>query len=254
MYAKTFLIIGLSFLSLHVSGFCEMEGKTNPFRRHHIRFGPELMVYKQNKEIRNLSSKGNRFFYGLRFIYEYIFPHSFYAGLDLASAQTEADFKAYKDNKRLNWQQANREFGNFDLRLGYTFSNKNKGFLLSSFAGFGVYEISPEDSHNQEGLKEDRFSYFSGGIRLKYPTEQFFTCGFNLKVLYILIERIRFKLPNQIIKDQKSLWGSELGIPLSWFISKNNRWNFTFEPYFLTLGFSKDQMVFGSKLLFGFKF
>ncbi|MDN3509343.1 MAG: hypothetical protein P0S93_04945 [Candidatus Neptunochlamydia sp.] len=187
-------------------------------------------------------------------MYEYLYPNSFYAGLDLASAGSDVDFKAFRDGKRLSFDQANRDFGNFDLRLGYTVSNQNRSYMISLFWGLGIYDISPEDHHNHEGLRKDLFAYFSGGAKFKYKIRSFFDFGYNLKVLYVFREKVRFKVPDENVCQINRLWGGEIGIPFTWHLSKTKRWDIELEPYFLTLGFSKEQMTFGTKLLFGFNF
>ena len=246
---------GVLSVFLSFNCFCDSKVKEDHFpHRHHISFGPDFILYKQNKEIKNITSKGTRFFWGFRFVYEHLYPDSFYAGLDLASAGTDADFKAYRDGNRLVWHQANRDFGDFDLRLGYTISNQNRNYLISPFLGFGVYDISPEDHHNHEGLKKDLFAYFSGGIKFKYNLKDRFDLGCNLKTLYVFSEKVHFKIPDEKICQKNKLWGGEIGIPFTWHISKTKKWDLEFEPYFLTLGFSKEQMAFGSKLLLGFNF
>jgi hypothetical protein len=73
-------------------------------------------------------------------------------------------------------------------------------------------------------------------------------------VLYVFREKVRFKVPDEKVCQINNLWGGEIGIPFTWHLSKTKKWDFEFEPYFLTLGFSKEQMAFGSKLLFGFNF
>ncbi|MEM8727515.1 MAG: hypothetical protein AAGE99_02215 [Chlamydiota bacterium] len=254
-FKKFSIVFGAVCPFLSFSCFCDSNIQDNPFpHRNHIRFGPDFIVYSQDKNIKNITSKGTRFFRGLRFVYEHLYPNSFYAGLDLASAGSDVDFKAYRNGNRLSFDQANREFGNFDLRLGYTLSNQNGSYMISPFLGLGIYDISPEDRHNHEGLKEDRFPYFSGGAKFKYEIGSFFDFGCNIKVLYVFREKVRFKIPDERVCQINRLWGGEIGIPFTWHFSKTKRWNIELEPYFLTLGFSKEQMAFGTKLLFGFNF
>ena len=251
---KCSVVFGFFFFFLSCSCFCNSNTEKKPFPYHnHIHFGPDFLIYRQDKNIKNINSKGSRFFWGFRFVYEYLYPNAFYAGIDLASVGSDIDFKAYRNGKPLSFDQVNREFGNFDLRLGYTISTKN--LIVSPFLGLGVYDISPEDHHNQEGLKRDLFSYFSAGAKFKYKIRSFFDCGYNLKFLYCFRENVQFKVPSyKKIYQINQLWGGEISIPLIWHISKKKRWDIALEPYFLTLGFSQEQMAFGAKILFAFNF
>jgi len=254
-FKKKLIVFGAFLVFLSSSVFCDSNSQENSFlHRNHIRFGPDFIGYRQDKNIKNITSKGTRFFWGFRFVYEHLYPNSFYAGLDLASAGSDVDFKAFRDGKRLSFDQANRDFGNFDLRLGYTISNAAKDYMISPFLGLGIHDISPEDDHNHEGLREDLFAYFSGGTKFKCKIRSFFDFGCNLKVLYVFREKVRFKIPNEKICQINQLWGAEISTPFTWHISKTKRGDIELEPYFLTLGFSKGQMAFGTKLLFGFNF
>ncbi len=128
------VIFGVLSVFFSIDGFCDssVQEKT-VFYGNHIRFGPDFIVYSQNKKIDSIRSKGTRFFWGFRFMYEYLAPDAFYAGIDLASSDTYADFKAYRNGNRLSFQQASREFGNVDLRFGYTIANQSRNYLISPF-------------------------------------------------------------------------------------------------------------------------
>ena len=256
LLCKKFLILfGTCFVFLSSSCCCDVAmQKQAPIRRNHIHFGPDFLVYKQDKHVKNITSQGARFFWGLRFVYEHLYPNSFYAGLDLASAGSDVDFKTFRDGKRLSLDQGNKEFGHFDLRLGYTVANQTRSYMISPFLGLGIYDIAPEDHHNQQGLIKDLFAYFSGGSKFTYTIGSFFDVGCNVKVLYVFRENVHFKISDEKICAINKLWGGEIGIPLTWHISSTKKWDVAVEPYCLTLGFSREQIAYGTKLLFAFNF
>jgi hypothetical protein len=55
-------------------------------------------------------------------------------------------------------------------------------------------------------------------------------------------------------KDHSNMWGGEIGLPLVWHVSSRQRWDIQLEPYFLKLNFSEIQNIYGTRLLFGYRF
>jgi len=49
-------------------------------------------------------------------------------------------------------------------------------------------------------------------------------------------------------------WGGEIGVPLTWYPGSAKRWNIQLEPYFLSLDFSEVQNIYGTRLLFDYRF
>jgi len=55
-FSIVFVVLSV-FLSSHCFGNSNVKECPFPYR-HHIRFGPEFILYKQNKQIKNITSKG----------------------------------------------------------------------------------------------------------------------------------------------------------------------------------------------------
>jgi hypothetical protein len=48
--------------------------------------------------------------------------------------------------------------------------------------------------------------------------------------------------------------GGEIGVPLTWCPGLGKRWNIQLEPYFRSLDFSEVQNIYGTRLLFDYRF
>jgi hypothetical protein len=218
---------------------------------HHFYFGPEFFWYQLNIDIDDVNVYGTPFFWGMRVGYEYLQPQAFYAGIDLAGASTNTDFKACKNECDLTWHHADREFGNFEVRLGFTFAPKN--WLASFFLGAGIYSLFPLDSHNHQGFKES-LPYIETGIRSKCALTPIFDIGINAKILRTFATYIRFKYKCEKATTDHNMWGGEIGMPFIWHISATKRWDIQLEPYFLKLDFSETQNIYGTRLIFSYYF
>lgn len=223
-----------------------------PFHNQ-VSFGPELLWYGQDKKIDGVNSKGNRFFSGFRLSYQYIQPNAFFADVSIATATSRVDFNADRAGQKLDWARSSRVFGQSSLKLGYTYLSSGKSTLASPFLGIGNYMVFGTNHYNDEGLDMDSFSYAAAGVNFKHAFNRTFYLGCNMAALYAY-GNVHFNLPDEKFKATNALWGAEVALPLTWCFSDSRHWDFQFEPYYLTLGFSSEQMVAGTRLLFNFNF
>ena len=224
-----------------------VKSEKEHFNRFYI--GPEFFCYQLNTHVSSVEVKGTRFFSGFRIGYEYLKPKAFYAGVDLVGASSPVDFKVSRHGKLLSWQHAERDFFDWDFRLGYTFASKK--WQASSFLGFGFYGMTSIDNHNQ-GYQEGAV-YLSGGVRSKYIISPSFDVGFNVKLLSAL-DRLEVKAKHLTAKEACVAWGGELGVPLSWHVGSTKRWDLQAIPYLLQLDFSTVKNIYGLSLLCGYRF
>jgi hypothetical protein len=222
---------------------------------HHVYFGPEFLCYQLNTHVKSIHVHGARFFSGFRVGYEYSKPKAFYAGVDLLGTSSRTDFKASHPGHSLSWHRADRGFGNMEARFGYTFAPSS--WRIAPFLGLGLYDIYPIDHHNQKGFQES-LPYFTGGFRSKYALNSTFDIGCNVKILRTVGAEQRFKFDGgkhtEHAKEHTNMWGAEIGVPLVWHVSSTKRWDVQLEPYFLKLNFSNTQNIYGTRLLFGYRF
>ena len=64
----------------------------------------------------------------------------------------------------------------------------------------------------------------------------------------------QFKFEDGKRTKHNNMWGGEIGVPLGWHIGTTKRWDIQLEPYFLKLDFSEVQNIYGTRLLFGYRF
>ena len=248
----TFTICGMLIGSVAYGDVPQTQNKSvaeaNP---NHFYFGPEFQCYQLNLHINDVKVHGTRFFWGFRLGYEFLKPKALYAGIDLFATSTGTDFKASKDHSHISWHKADRGFGNLELRLGYTFAPEQ--WLISPFLGVGIYDVFAVDHHNHQGFKES-LPYGTGGVRAKYAFSTVFDINLNLKIFGTFDAEQRFKYKGGTSKDHDNMWGGEIGIPFIWHVGSAKRWDIQLIPYFLKLDFSKVQNIYGTSLLFGYRF
>jgi hypothetical protein len=101
--------------------------------------------------------------------------------------------------------------------------------------------------------------YYEGGVRCQHEITPSFTFGLNLKILRStdVDKRYEHSYGNGRIKRRvqgENMWGGEIGVPLIWHVGSAKRWDIQLEPYFFTLDFSGVQNMYGTRLLFGYRF
>jgi len=220
---------------------------------HHIYFGPELFLFDLNTHVKHIKVDGLKCFGGLRLRYEYLKPEAFYAGIDLFSAVSPKSFHAKSQRYHFHQNNGITGFGNFEFRLGYTFTCKNG--IVSPFLGMGAYTFGNSGHHFHF---RESMVYYTGGMRSLFELNCLFSLGMNWKVFRTDDTEQKFKylfMGNKIKRtDHDNMWGGELGIPLVWHIGCTNRWEVQLEPYFLKFDFSEVQNIYGARLLFGCSF
>jgi len=258
-FLKKFAIgLGVWFTIFFTSTcFCESQVRGEPSeQRHHIGFGPDFLLYKWNKMVGAVKSKGSQLFGGIRLKYEYLSPGLFYLGIDSVSFVAIKGYGIRNNGQPLDSSHdADRRLGHIDLRLGCTFSRGSHGCLISPFLGIGRYLFQDDQCHYCHTIfKQDIFDYVSGGIYSKCRLADRLDLGCRLKVFYVFSERVLFRFQGKQIKEEKKLCGGECSVPIVWHMSRTKHWDVGLEPYVLALSFAKEQMAFGAKLLFEFNF
>lgn len=212
-------------------------------------FGLEYLAYQLNIHVQDIKVYGTRFFWGIRFGYDYIKPNTFYGGFDLLSTSATVDFHAKKHGHNVSWHHADRGFGNLEVRFGYTLAPGR--WLTTPFAGLGMYNVFIMDHHNHQGFEEN-LPYITAGVISKYAFTRVFNIGINGKILRTMGADQHFKFHEGKAKTHDNMWGGAIGVPFIWHVGSAKQWDITLEPYFLKLDFSDVQNVYGAKVLFGY--
>jgi hypothetical protein len=231
----------------------ESQKKSNPIHSNYIYLGPEVFVFDLNTHVKNIKVDGVKVFGGLRLRYEYLKPKNFYAGLDLFSAVSNKSFNAKYHNIHFHQNNNITGFSNFEFRLGYTFDPKHG--MITPFLGAGGYYFANYGHHFHF---REVMLYYAVGMRSLFELSHLFSLGVNWKVFHTTDTEQKFKylFMGHIIKskDHDNMWGGEIGIPLIWHVGSTKRWEIQLEPYFLKLNFSEVQNIYGTRLLFGYRF
>ena len=190
-----------------------------------------------------------KFFLGLKLGYEYLKPDAFYFGIDILAAGGNHGFHESFKRERIPQSNGLTGFANLELRLGYAIALSR--WLSTPFLCMGGYSFSSGSHHHHFG---ESISYLGAGVRSRYEFSQSFNLGVTFKIFSAMYrdERWRFFELKQVTHD--GLWGGEIGIPLIWRVGSKRRWDIQLEPYFLKLDFAEVQNIYGTRLLFGYRF
>lgn len=218
----------------------------NPNR---IFFGPAMLLLDFRTHIRCVEVEGHMVFGGLILGYERLKPEGVYFGIDLLSMAAGSDFDLRGGSCRGSCGCDLSGFGRIDLRLGYAFELKNG--LLSPFLGVGFYSFQNE-GHCYKF--EQTTAYVSGGIRGEYGVTPSFDIGMRLGLFCEADAERKALCGKAKYDDERSRWGGEVAIPLTWHAGVERRWDVRFEPYMLGLDFTETQNLYGAQLLFGYRF
>lgn len=248
---KTSFLSSLTFffLSAMSSGFTsEAQSSVQQSllaRPNCIYFGPEFLSFRVNTHVRDIDVDGHRFFWGVRFGYEYLKPQAFYAGAEILATNANRDFSISNETLGYNGK-GGAGFGNIQARFGYTFSGKR--CLTTPFLGLGVYSLS---KHGHNGFKES-MGYLSGGLRTQFECTSACLIALNAEVFRTLGVQKSATLGHEKVTDHTNGWGCSIGAPLTFRLSPG--WDMQLNPYFLRLLFSETQNIYGTTLLFGYRF
>jgi len=213
-----------------------------------IYFGPEFLWLNLNTEVHGAKIKGTDFLWGIPIGYEYLKPHAFYAGVDLMSVTGSNKLHAHRKGRHFSDDRHRFGFSNLDTRFGYTFAGE--GWRASPFLGAGIFSLGPR--HHGSGFKEGLI-YLSGGVRFMTEVSRLFDYGLNLKI-FIATGEERYRHGGTTWKRDQNACGGEVGVPLVWRLGSRKRWDAQLEPYFLKLAFAETQNIFGTRILFGYRF
>jgi hypothetical protein len=228
--------------------FATTNESVNSKHPNHFYIGPEVFAFDLHTHVKDVKVHGVRYFAGPLLRYEYLKPKALYAGVEFLGAWGNKDFKSA--SRRYKFQgNGPVGFGNFELRLGYTFEQKSG--LVSPYLGTGFYGFGNSASN-------EILVYFAAGMRSLFELSQSFSMGLNLKLQFApRAERelkYRYEGHRHRLHQSKNLWGGEVGVPLVWYLTASKRWEAQFEPYFLSLDFTETQNIYGARLLFGYRF
>lgn len=246
-----FLIFSTLLTSLKCYGDLGSQKADLPINKkcpNHIYLGPEAFAFNLTTHVKDVKIDGTRYFLGLRLRYEYLKPKAFYAGVDFMPSWGNKDFKPTRLGYRF-YGKGGIGFGNFELRLGYTFAQKSG--MLTPFLGTGFYLFGNTSSN-------ELLAYVATGIRTLFEINRSFSVGANLKI-FLAPEaeqwfKYRYNGHMVRLKEERNIWGGEIGIPLVWYLGSSRRWEIQLEPYFLKLDFTEVQNIYGTRLLFGYRF
>lgn len=214
--------------------------ETNPNR---ISVGPDIFLFDFKTCLEEVKIEGKKVFGGGRFGYEYLRPQFIYFGGECFVGRTHNNFCSTFEGIDLP-NQKNIGFGNFDLRLGYTFPHR-VGMIIP-FLGFGGYAFG----HRNFGFKESAF-YYEAGIRTLFEIWPTCNIGFNAKVFSTVEREKKFKHLDLALSEHRDIRGSEIGMPIVTLICC---WDVQLEPYFLIFHKCSNQKIYGARLLFGYRF
>lgn len=227
---------------------CEKPSK---IRTQNVSYGIDMFWMNMDTKVGSFRVDEGRFFVGSRFGYEYLKPKAFYTGIDLLSAITDDDFRAYYGDFHVPVFEHNDSFINLDWRLGYTFAPHK--CLVTPFVGIGGYLLGPTDHYHAGFLQANL--YWSAGLRSLFLVCPNFNIGLNLKVFGTMASVREFKYWD-ICKETEhpTMYGMEAGCPFVWYLGKKHKWDVELEPYFLKLDFKNTQDSYGAKLVFAYRF
>ena len=216
---------------------------------NNIYFGIDAFVFDLNTHFKGVKAEGCKFFIGLHLGYEYLKPSSFYFGTDLVCAEGNKSFhESYKHN---HFPQSNEDttFANLEFRFGYTFANQKN--MITPFLGFGAYNFIDGSTHHyfNEGM-----GYYTGGIKYKRELTPALIVGLNAKLFASDNTRDKFRFGDFKRSNHHGRWGGEIGVPIIWYLGLAKKWDVQLEPYFLKLDFSQVQNIYGTRLLFDYRF
>lgn len=244
------LLVSVFFADIHGN---EAEGTQNELisqkHPHNIYFGPEAFCFDLNTQFNGVKIDGAKFFIGLKLGYEYFKPKAFYFGIDILGAGGNHGFNNSYQGYHFPKNGGTTGFGNIELRFGYVFAPGK--VTATPFLGIGGYSFGYGTHHYHF---DESFSYITGGVRSKYEFNPRFSLGFNFKIFASIYTEQIFRLHGIKQKSHHGLWGGEAGVPFIWYIGSSKRWDIQLEPYFLSLKLSEKQNIYGTRLLFDYRF
>ena len=221
------------------------------FRKNpnYIYFGPEVFCLDLNSHFNGVKVHGAKFFLGLKIGYEYLKPDAFYFGIDVLAAGGNHGFHESFKGETVPQSDGLTGFGNFELRFGYTISTTR--WLTTPFLCIGGYSYGSGTHYHYFSAGA---SYLGIGLHSRYEVSQTFNIGINFKAFsaFDREEKWRFLGLKQVIHN--GLWGGGIGIPLIWRVGSKKRWDIQLEPYLLKLTFAEVQNIYGTRLIFGYRF
>lgn len=216
---------------------------------NYIYLGPEVFWLDLNTHFNGVKVRGSKFFLGLKLGYEYIKPDAFYFGIDFLAAGANKGFHESLKGQSFPQSSEFAGFGNFELRFGYTFSTTQ--WLATPFLCIGGYSLGSGSHHHHF---DEKMSYLGAGVRSRYEFSQTFNLGVNAKVFSAIYRDERWRFVGLKRVNHDGLWGGEIGIPLTWRVGTKKKWDIQLEPYFLKLDFAEVQNIYGTRILFGYRF
>jgi hypothetical protein len=244
--ALTILLLAPFIVSANCFG--GSNSSVNSKYPNHFYIGPEAFAFDLHTHVKDIKIHGVRYFVGPTLRYEYLKPKALYAGVDFLASWGNKTFK--RTSQKYEFHGNGRVgFGNLELRLGYTFEQKEG--LVSPYLGIGFYGFGSSGAN-------ETLAYVTAGMRSLFDLNESFSMGLNLKLLFAPSAERKFKYHyeghKKRLHEYENMWGGEIGVPLVWYFSASKRWQVQLEPYFLKLDFTETQNIYGARLLLGYRF
>lgn len=241
---KKLLFLALGFFNTFFAEACTLYERTSS-RPNRIYLGPEFFAFHVDTHIQDTKIDGTRYFWGLRFGYEYISPNHFYGAAELFATNAAHNFST-SNPRRFYQGRGGAGFGSIQTRFGYTGSAR--GHLFTPYLGLSVIALS---QHGHNGFKED-FGCLTGGLRSLFNCGNLCAIGLNMELFRTLGLHEKVTLKSETASNRANNWGCNVAAPLIFYISAG--WDLQITPSYTRLLFSQSQNLYGLNLLFGYRF
>lgn len=195
--------------------------------------------------MRDVHINGNSWFWGLRFGYEYLKPKALYAAAEILATNAHRDFSMSNESWKYNGKGC-AGFGSIRTRFGYTLSKKY--YLMTPYLGLGTYYLS---KHGHNGFFES-IGCVSGGLRTQFECSYRCVIALDTEIFRTLGVKQSTTISSHKVTHHTNGFGCNIAVPLT--IRLSTGWDIQLNPYFLRLLFSENQNIYGTSLLFGYRF
>ena len=215
---------------------------------NHLSFGPDVFWQHFDEDKDNQSAESNGVFGGARLRYEYKKPDAFYAGTDgmFAAGRVKDEVEVTTPESKES-EKRTAYAANVEQRLGYSIGVDGNRASLTPFVGAGWYYTKPVS----DGSISNSFVYALAGFNSNCEVNDSFGLGLTGKALYSFYEKTHTEGASGW---DKSAWGVEVDVPMTWHIDEAKTWDLTFEPYFQDLDVQNHFMNVGGRLLTSYNF
>lgn len=234
----------------------DQEGHPKAFvlrtsKRDRLYWGPDFFWTNEASHIQGIKIRDRAMYYGLKAGYDFLRPHSLYAGFNALYALGRMHIKAHHNKVNIYKDHTRGAFANGELRLGYNF-NGEEPVYLTPFVGLGFYHTRPTRSIHYI----QNWLYGAVGMKLEFEVNPTFNMGLNLKGMRALYLEQRIKKHKHVASSHRSsnALGYEVSLPLTVRMGQANDWDLRIEPYYLKLNSYNNANVVGGQLTFSMRY